>query len=168
MKTVSICLFLFFSITIVSAQSYQAMTENEATNYENLKASYNAKKIRTRKTQDVYDIKMTIKNSGTDLIKFKNNIGEVEYDFSEYWLAEINFENATGSNLTIMEGHVNAKEFKQRVTYKCGSDDDEIEQSKSMIVGYGLRRGQSVNSTYRIRVPVGDQPVVEIQFVNYD
>ncbi len=115
MKTICICLAFSFLATIVSAQSYQTMTENEATNYENLKASYNAQKIKTRKTQDVYDIKMSIKNSGFDIIKFKNNIGEMEYDLSEYWLAEINFENATGSNLTIREGHMNAKEFKQRI-----------------------------------------------------
>ena len=63
---------------------------------------------------------------------------------------------------------MDAKEFKQRVTYKCGSSDDAIEQSKNMIVGYGLRRGQSLSSTYRIRVPVGEESIVEIQFVNYN
>ena len=75
-----ICSFLFlltFSISLITAQIYQPMTENEATKYENLTVSYSAKKIKNRKTQDVYDIKMAIKNGGADLIKFKNNIGRL-------------------------------------------------------------------------------------------
>ena len=83
--------------------------------HESLKASYNAQFIKNRKTQDVYDIKMSIKNTGFDLIKFKNRIGEVEYDQSEYWLAKLTFANSTGSNLTLREGYVDSKEFKQRV-----------------------------------------------------
>ena len=168
MKTLLILFLFAFSTSFVGAQSYKLMKENETTKYENLSASYSAKMIKNRKTQDVYDIKMTIKNGGPDLIKFKNNIGEVEYDLSDYRIAELNFENATGSNLTVREGYMDAKEFKQRVTYKCGSGDDAVEQSKNMIIGYGLQRGQSLSSTYRIRVPADEQPVVEIQFVNYN
>jgi len=146
------------------SQSYQVMTENKSMAHESLKASYNAQFIKNRKTQDIYDIKMSIKNIGFDLIKFKNRIGEVEYDQSEYWLAKLTFANSTGSNLTLREGYVDSKEFKQRVAFKC----DDIERSKYMVLGYGLRRGQTINTTFRIRVPKGESPVVEIQFVNFD
>lgn len=146
------------------AQAYQTMAENEPLENETLKASYNAQFVKNRKTQDVYDIKFSMKNHGYDLIKFKNNIGETEYDLSDYWLAKLNFSNATGSNLTLREGFLQGDEFFQRVTFKCG----EKEQSERMLLGYGIERGKTLSSTYRIRVPVGEKPVVEIQFVNYN
>jgi len=172
MRAIFIFLFFLISITLSKGQSYQSMTENQDLESGTLIASYNAQFVKNRKTQDVYELDMSIKNSGFDLLKFKNDIGRVEYDLSEYWLANIKFKNATGSNLTVKEGHVDAREFKQNITFECNDcnseDGEKVERSRNMLIGYGLKQGQSVKRTYRIRVPKGEKPIVEIQFVNYN
>lgn len=169
MKTLLAVFFILFLGFNSKGQNYELMTEKESLKNESLTASYTAQFIKNRKTQDVYDIKMSIRNEGYDLIKLKNYIGQVEFDLSEYYLANINFVNATGSNLTVREGHMNAREIYQRVSYKCDDGtDDGIEKSSNMLIAYGLHRGQTVNSTFRIRVPKDEKPEVEIQFVNYN
>ena len=172
MKFTVVFLFSTFIMTLLNGQSFQAMTENEDLKSGTLIASYNAQFVKNRKTQDVYDIDISMKNTGFDVLKFKNDIGRVEYDQSDYWLANVKFKNATGSNFTVKEGHVDPRQFKQNITFKCencsSSDDEEVERSKNMLIGYGLRQNQSVKQSYRVRTPKGKKPIVELQFVNYN
>jgi hypothetical protein len=155
---------------LLNAQNYEVMKENEILDKGNLKASYTVQKIRNKKDQDAYDITLSVRNDGYDIVKIKNNIGETEYDLSKYWLANIKFANSTGSAFTIRDGHLETNEIFERVSYPCGTDSEgkQIMASTNMLIGYGIRRGQTINSTYRIRVPEGEDPRVEIQFVNYN
>lgn len=169
--TFVLALFLFPFVSILS-QSFQVMEENNNLISENLSASYDAQFVKNRKTQDVYDITVSIKNTGYDMYKFKESIGAVEYDLKKYALSEVKFDNATGSNLTSKGGQIIGKEFDQNISYECkdcsSEEDEKISQSKSMVIAYGLRRNQSQSESFRIRVPKGESPIVQIRFLNYN
>ena len=170
MKTI---ITLFISVLFcssLSSQRYERMTDNEDLISDNLSATYNARFIKNRKTQDVYDIEVSIRNNSYDMIMLKQDIGEVEFSLRKYALAEFRFENATGSNLTVKEGNIIGKEIQQDVTYECekcnGGDDDTESKKDRFIIGYGIRRGEIINESFRIRVPKDEKPKVDIRFLN--
>lgn len=169
MKTlITLFISVLFCSSLIS-QRYERMEDNEDTVFENLSATYNPRFIKNRKTQDVYDIEVSIRNNSYDLVMIKDRIGEVEYNLRKYALAEFRFENATGSNLTAKEGNIIGKEIQEDVTYECdncNSDDETVSKKDRFIIGYGIRRGEIINESFRIRVPKDEKPVVDIRFLS--
>jgi len=168
MKTlVSFLVCLLVTLSLFS-QNYESMTEGENVQYESFEASYSARFIKNRKTQDVYDVEVSIKNNGHDFIKLKKVIGETEYNLKPYGIAELRFGNATGSNLTVKDGFVLGEMINHDVSFECadcnGGKDDVRVKTDRFLVGYGIRRGQVVDATFRIRVPKDEKPEVEIRF----
>ena len=106
MKTLVSILISTLLCTPLFSQSYERMIDNEELISENLSATYNARFIKNRKSQDVYDIEVSIRNNSHDVIMLKEDIGEVEFNLKQYRLTEFRFENATGSNLTAKDGNI--------------------------------------------------------------
>ncbi len=146
------------------------MEDNEDLVKDNLSVSYNARFIKNRKAQDVYDIEVSIKNNNYDMIILKQDIGEVEYNLNKYALVEFRIENATGSNFTVKEGKILGKEIQKDINYECkncnSTEDETVRKSDRFVIGYGIRRDEIINETFRVRVPKDEKPVVEMRFLN--
>ena len=170
MKSILSFIVLFYFSSLLFCQGYEEMSEDESTSFESLSASYEARFIKNRKTQDVYDIEISIRNNGHDLIMLKRDIGTVEYSLKPYAIAEFRFDNATGSNLTVKDGFMVGNEVHKDITYECekcnGGDDETVLKKDRFLLGYGIRRRDIVDETFRIRVPKGEKPEIRIRFPN--
>ena len=170
MKSIlTLLITLLFCSTLIS-QRYERMEDNEDSIHENLSATYNARFVKNRKTQDVYDIEVSVRNNSYDMIVLKQNIGEAEFSLKKYAIAECRFENATGSNLTVKDGNILGKEIQKDVLYECakcnGDDDETVNKKDRFVIGYGIRRGEIINESFRVRVPKDEKPEVDIRFLN--
>ena len=173
MKTIYLFI-LFISYSLVGiAQSFEDLTENESKAFEELSVNYSALYIKKKKGNDVYDVTVSLKNNGSDIISILPDIGEY-YNINEYKLAKFNFTNANGSGMTARQTTLDPHEFKSNVSMKhknCNYDPEdedsekELTKTKKMVIGLGIRSGQTISKTVRVRVAEGEKVKANVQLL---